>query len=493
MQAVGDAIGEMNTQFGLTGTELEKATEQMLKFAQINETDVTTSTQNAKAAIEAYNLSVQDLPSVLDAVTKAAQDTGLGVDQIYEAVIKGAPQIKAMNLDFATAAQLMGRFEQKGLDSSKALSYLARAQVNWAKDGKTMEQGLAELQKQLEGSSSETEKLTIASELFGTKGASFMLDAIERGALDFDTFSNSAANASGTVSTTFEGTLDPIDKATTAFNNLKIAGAEIATSLQTVLSPALDKIVTGLQNFSAWFSNLPPGIQQFIITVGLVVAAIGPLLIIFGQIATAIGALTPLIGILGTVFTALTGPIGIVVAAITGAIAIGIALYKNWDEIKTGLAIIFDAIKDKASKVFNSLVGIVKAPINTIIGLMNGMINALNRVKIPIPKIPDWVPVIGGKGGGSIGFNIPNIPQLATGAFVEAGNLFPAMVGEGRYDEAIIPLSDKVLGKLAEQLSRKLGAEQPVVNNINITNPKPVAADDSIRRELLRLQYLGVF
>ncbi|SCL88042.1 hypothetical protein [Sporanaerobacter sp. PP17-6a] len=75
-QAAGDAIGEVNTQFGLTGKALEDASSQMVKFGSINNTDVTTSTQNAKGAIEAFGLSTKDLGGVLDAVTATSQKLG---------------------------------------------------------------------------------------------------------------------------------------------------------------------------------------------------------------------------------------------------------------------------------------------------------------------------------------------------------------------------------------------------------------------------------
>jgi phage-related minor tail protein len=292
MQSVGDAIGEVNTQFGLTGKALEDAATQLIKFSTLNGTDVTTATQSAKAAIDAFGMSAQDLSKVLDTANAVGQQTGISMDSLFAALQRGAPQIKAMGLDFSTAAMMIGQMEQKGIDSSKAMSYLSKAQVQWAKDGKTMEQGLAELEKKLSSSKSETDKLALASELFGTKGAPFMLDAINRGALDFDTFSKAAQGAGDSVSKTFEGTLDPADKLTLAMNNLKLAGADLASAMQEALAPILDKLVVKLQEFSDWFSKLSPQQQDMILKIGALAAALGPAVIVTGKFVSAIGDIT---------------------------------------------------------------------------------------------------------------------------------------------------------------------------------------------------------
>lgn len=383
LQKVGDAIGEINTQFGFTDEKLEKASEQMIKFSEINGQDVTTSTIASKGAIEAFGLSANDLGNVLDSVTKTAQGTGVSTDKLFDSVVKGAPQLKALGLDFSQATEVMGRFEQKGLDSSKALSYMSKAQVTFAKEGKTLSQGLEDLVGKIQNSKSETEQLTLASQYFGTKGATFMLDAIKRGALDFKGFEDASKNAEGAVSQTFEGTLDPIDKFKVAMNNVKIAGADVATTLQSTLAPMADKLVAKLQNFSEWFKNLSPQTQEMIVKIALMTAAIGPLLIIGGKIAAGIGSIitlfstvsgaiavvttgaaaaTPAIGTLAAVFTALTGPVGIVIGVIAGLIAVGVLLYKNWDTIKekatqlgSWLGEKWNGIKEKTAETWNNM------------------------------------------------------------------------------------------------------------------------------------------
>ena len=431
MQSVGDAIGEVNTQFGQTGQALEKSTEMFLKFAQINGTDVSRSVQQAKGAIEAYGLSTDDLSDVLDAVTKAGQDTGLSVDAIFSAAVRGAPQIKAMGIEFADAAQMMGRFEQKGLDGEKALSYLAKAQVTWAKEGKTMQEGLAELQQKLADSTSETDRLSLASESFGTKGATFMLDAIERGALDLSDFGSAAEDAAGSVTTTFEATLDPIDKATVAFNNLKLVGADLGTSIQETLAPILDKLVELLQRLSDWFNGLSPTTQEWIVKIALLAAALGPVVLVAGQMISAFSKISGLISALGPIFTLLTGPVGLVVAAIAAAVAIGVTLWKNWDEIKEKLSDIWDSIKTTAETVWDGILQAIKWPINQIIKAINALIRGLNKISF---SIPDWVPFLGGK---SWGFDIAEIPLLAEGGIVTKPTL--AVLGE-RGPEVVAPL-----------------------------------------------------
>lgn len=357
IKTAGDAVGEVNTQFGLMGKELDEATTKFIKFANINGQDVSQSAINARQAIEAYGLSTKDLGGVLDAVTKAAQDTGQSTSVLFDKVTKGAPQIKALGLNFAQATKLVGRFEQKGLDSSKALSYLSKAQVTFAKDGKTLEQGLEEITKKIQNSKSETEALTAASQIFGSKGATFMVDAIKRGALSFEDLVNASQNAGGAVETTFDATLDPIDKATVAMNNLKLVGADLGGTIQEALAPVLEKIVGWLQKFATWFGGLSDKTKTTIVVIAGIVAAIGPLLIIIGQVVTAIGAISTAIGAAGGAMAILTGPIGIVIAAIAALIAIGVLLYKNWDKIKEAGGKLWGGIKDTFSKIGNHISG----------------------------------------------------------------------------------------------------------------------------------------
>lgn len=90
-------------------------------------------------------------------------------------------------------------------------------------------------------------------------------------------------------------------------------------------------LVGKIQEWVDWYNSLEDSQKQTIVTVGLIVAAIGPLLILIGQMATGIGALMTAVTSLGAVFTALSavgGPLLLTAAAI-GAIALVLAESKE--------------------------------------------------------------------------------------------------------------------------------------------------------------------
>lgn len=341
---VGSAVGEMNTQFGFMDDKLEKSSEYLLKFANINEADVSNSAINARKAIEAYNLTNEDFNSVLDSVTKTAQNTGQAVDSLFDKAIKGAPQIKQLGLSFNEGVALMGKFEQSGVDSGKAISYLSKASVVYAKDNKTLLQGLEETSNKINNATSQTEALQIATEIFGTKGASVMEDAIARGALNLDGLAESAANTSGVVGQTFEDTLDPIDRQQVALNNVKNAMAEFGAAIAEALAPVLNTLIPIIQKIAEVFTALPTPAKQFIVILGgliVLLTSLAPIITAIGVVG--VSALAPLIGI---------------IAGVAAAVTLVIAIFSNWGTITDWLSEKWEAFTQLISEIWSSIAGI---------------------------------------------------------------------------------------------------------------------------------------
>lgn len=413
---VGEAIGEVNTQLGFQGDELEAASKQAIQFAEINGQDITSSVVDAKQALSAYSLENKDFGMVLDTVTKVAQDTGQATSDLFKKATEGAPQIKALGLSFQDGVTLMGNFEKAGVDSSGALSSLSKASVVYAKDGKSLSEGLDGTIKSIKGAKSETEALTIASEVFGTKGAVRMVDAIQRGTFSLDEFGKASEDSAGKVSSTYEDTLDPIDELTVAQNNLTMTMADFGGTLAEVLAPMLQTISDLLKGVSSFFAGLSPEMQQMIIVVGGLAAGfmvLSPFLVSIITLFTSIGGLFAGGGLLagvGTFFTGTLLPALPIIAAVAAAIGAAILIFKNWGTITdwisekwsqfTGfLSDLWNGIKNTAENVWNGLKAFFQTTvgqialfiINPIAGLVNIIAQNWEAIKKGASSAWTWI------------------------------------------------------------------------------------------------------
>lgn len=467
LQTVGEAIGEVNTQFGFMDKQLEDSTNYLLQYAEINDTDVSQSAISARQAIEAYGLKYTDLNSVLDVTTKTAQDTGQSVDDLMQKAIDGAPQIKQLGLSFGEGVTLMGKFEQSGVDSGAALSSLSKATVAYAKDGKSLSEGLGELQDKIKNASSETEAINAAAEIFGTKGGPRMADAIRRGTLNLEDLAKIASESNGAVGETFEATQDPIDKSNQAMNNAKLALADVGESIQISLLPFFEMAIDALKSFKSWWDSLDQGTKNWIITIAGVAAAVGPVLVVLGTLMSSVTKIINGIRAVQAVWTGLTtllaaNPFILVIAGIALLIAGLVMAYKKFEWFRDGVNGTLNFIKDVFVGTFNAIGSIVKESINWLIGMINEFIGLANRI-----KIPKGIPIVGGKG-----INIAKIPYLATGGHVLNGQAIvgeagPELLTSNNGKTTVTPLSDE---EKRQGINGKINGNTSVSQTINIGN-----------------------
>jgi len=394
---LGQALGSLNQQFGFSGDKLTGYGTQLMQFAEINNTDVKSSVDNAKSAIETYGLSYDDLGSVLDTVTAVSQKTGVSVDDLMTKAVEGAPQIKALGLSFGEGTELLGKFEQAGVDSSGALSSLSKANIVYAKDGKTLQEGLKGTIDSIKGAKSQTEALTIASEVFGTKGATRMVDAIQRGTFNLDELGGAAEKSSGTVKKTFDSTVDPIDKQAVALQSAKLSFSELGATIAEGLQPILDALIPILKSLGKTFSSMPTGMKTFVVVLGALLVAFTALAPFIAAIITIFSALSGAVVAAGGGMAFLAGTllpiIGVAVAVIAVIAAIVLAI-KNWGSIVEWLKGVWSSISPFFSSIFGFLASIFSGfqPVldvfvsffqNTVTNVMtifNGIVSVLQGI-----------------------------------------------------------------------------------------------------------------
>ena len=204
---------------------------------------------------------------------------------------------------------------------------------------------------------------------------------------------------------------------TTVWNTIKSVSSTVWDAIVSIVTVIINRFKTGI-------SNIFNAIKSVITTVWDTIKSVS-----------------------STVWNAISGTISGIIDGISSTVS------SVFNTIKSTISGVWNSIKSSTSSIWGGIVRAVKAPINSIIGMINGMINAINGISIKFPKVPDWIPGIGGKGGGSIGFNIPNVPSLATGGVVHEPTL--AMVGDaGKGNPEIVAPQKMISSIIAQELGK---------------------------------------
>lgn len=316
----------------------------------------------------------------------------------------------------------------------------------------------------------EVELLPLANELTG-----FLTDIFQE--IDLSGLGEGLMGLISTVTTTLGPAVQPL---LDLFGSL--FSADTFSSLGGVLTGLqgpLQSLATFLQPIILAFSQMAQNVFPVFVAVGQTVAgaisqifqALSPLMAPLQQLAMSIfPAISAVLGAVGQAFINL---VNVVMPPITGLISFLMPAFQglltilqnvinfitniftaNWSAAWQNVTNIFGTI-------WGGIVGLVKGPINAVIGIINSAIGAINSISV---TIPDWVPLVGGQ---TLGFNIPQIPMLATGGTVEQPML--AVVGDA--PETIVPHGNTprnraLLGEAAAGVGASIGG---TVVNFNVT------------------------
>ena len=161
--------------------------------------------------------------------------------------------------------------------------------------------------------------------------------------------------------------------------------------------------------------------------------------------------------IIGGILQALGGVLDFITGVFTG----------NWSLAWQGICDIFGGI-------WNTILGVVKGVVNGVIVVINTLISAIYGVVAAVVNgIGSIVSGIGNALGMDIGFSIPEtapqIPFLAEGAKVTSATT--AVIGEGKDDEAVLPLNNAVFSEIARGINNNqpVQSQAPIQNDYSVT------------------------
>lgn len=397
----------------------------------------------------------------------------------------------------------------------------------WKRSGGNQKELFHSIAKELSNVSGEQEKAAMVSQIFGSLGEDAgykVIEAMGKASIETEGIKTTFSDVNGAAAD-LKGTLEETITMQSAMNTMKSAIAEVGE----ILAPYIYQFAEFVKQFAEWFKTLDDGSKQALVTVGLVLMAIGPLLMVIGQVGMGISTLMMAVGNFQLGWLKLVGffaknPFLLVIAGLALLVGALVLAYNKVEWFRNGVNAFFNGIKDVGVMAFNFLAGFIgtslggglqnvqnfvtavkqilsglidfvagvftgnwsrawngvknifggifsgiaamaKAPINTMIGLINGFLGGLNRI-----KIPKWVPKVGGRG-----FNIPQIPYLAEGGHLINGQ---AIVGEAGPEllkvangkTTVTPLSEA--DKKDKSVPKQITVEQHIhIGQVDANNP----------------------
>lgn len=297
-----------------------------------------------------------------------------------------------------------------------------------------------------------------------------------KGKIDFQTFSDAAASAAGTVATEMGttvpgafanlkasigriganlldgvfGKLGPlIQAATKALGPMEDMAKGLGSAIGDVLGPAIDR-VTG------WLTKLGEGAGGITGKLSGMSGVIAPVAAAFGALGLGgVGPLLTKIPILGEAFGGLAnslgligGPVGVAVAALGGLIATTprlksafgaqlSALFQNLKNTLSGMGPAFETFKKTLSLAFKdvgpSLIGSLESVINSVGAIFQQLIGVIPQIVEPLltgfgqmaPAIGQTLTAIASAISEVIALLVPLVPQIITPLMQVFSSLIP--------------------------------------------------------------------
>ena len=520
----GDFVQNLNTRMGLVGDELEAVGTRVAALGELTGSAI--DLDSLTGALNQFGISGEDAAEVMDYLWGVSQSTGIGFDDLTKIIEANAPALQALGFSFEEAANMAGLLDRAGLDANGTMGKLSKALVELAQPGESAEDAFHRVVGQIGDyieAGDEAAALDLATQIFGTRGATQFVAAVESGALSLEELEDAALGAGDGILGTYEATMDWPEqwellknKAKEALEPLGGALMEGATKAMEALSEAFDEIDpavfeelgTALGDVLAGAVDILSGAIQFLVENKEPLGEFFSFWIdgitgVIEWIANIIVTVTDFCEAVPVKFEELKAKVSEIWENIKTKVSETVESIKTkitttWDNIKskvsevvesvkTKVSTTFDTLKSKVSTTWESIKTAITDPINKA---KEAVKNAIDKIKgffnfsVSWPHIP--VPHFGiSPSGWSVGDLLKGvIPHLsvtwaATGGIIQGPTLYGVGVGE-RGPELVWPSYSPYLERYADALAGAMGGG----GNTYIIDGSAVAADAQLAAAL---------
>ena len=453
LEALRDKAREMGSKTKFSASEAASAMEYMamagwktgdmlggiegiMNLAAASGEDLATTSDIVTDALTAFGLSAEDSGHFADILAAASSNANTNVSMMGETFKYCAPIAGALGFSAEDTAEAIGLMANAGIKSTqagtalrtimnnmtgevkisgKAIGDVTIATTNADGSMRDLSDILADCRTAFSGLS-ESEKAQAAETLVGKNAMSGFLALMNAAPEDIDKLSKAIDNCDGTAESMAATMQDNLAGQLTI---LKSQLEELAISFGEILMPAIRSIVSHIQGFIDKLNGMDESQKKAIITIGLVVAAIGPLLVIIGTVISKVGvamqgfvklagafnkikaaasAGTGIFGKLGAAIGGVSAPVLAVVAVIAVLVAAFVHLWNTnegfreailgtWEKIKTTVSNFVEGIRERLAALgisFSDIAETIKAIWNGLCAVLapifEGAFNAIANV-----------------------------------------------------------------------------------------------------------------
>ena len=455
LDALRDKAREMGAKTKFSATEAAAAMEYMamagwktedmlggiegiMNLAAASGEDLATTSDIVTDALTAFGMSADDSAHFADILAAASSNANTNVSMMGETFKYCAPIAGALGFSAEDTAQAIGLMANAGIKSTQAGTALRTIMNNLAGEVKITGSALGEVTiatTNADGSMrdlsdilsdcrgafsqlSESEQAAAAEALVGKNAMSGFLALMNAGEGDIEKLSSAIDSCSDTFVKTVDGAIIPMSQALEEgvewieeYNGvsekmaavmqdnlggqltiLKSQIQELAISFGEMLMPAIRAIVSRVQAFVDKLNSMSESQRKAVLTIGLVIAALGPLLVILGTVISKVG-----VAMQGFVKLA-TGvkKLGVAVKAGTGIFGkLGAALGGISAPVLTVIAVIavlvaaFKHLWDTNESFRNAITAIWNGIVSKIQAFCQGIVDRLNALGFEFGSIVD--------------------------------------------------------------------------------------------------------
>ena len=399
--------------------------EGIMSLAAASGEDLATTSDIVTDALTAFGLSAQDSSHFADILAAASSNANTNVRMMGETFKYCAPIAGALGFSAEDVAEAIGLMANAGIKSTQAGTALRTIMNNLSGEVKITGAALGEVTiatTNADGSMrdlsdiladcrgafsqlSESERAQAAEALVGKNAMSGFLALMNAAPEDIEKLSTAIDNCDGTAAQMAETMQDNLAGQLTI---LKSQLEELAISFGEMLMPAIRAIVSKIQAFVDKLNGMSESQRKAILTIGLIVAALGPLLVIIGTLISKVGvamqgfvklatgvkklgvavkAGTGVFGKLGAALGGISGP----VLAIIAVIAVLVAAFKHlWDtneEFRNAITDIWEGIVSKIQAFCQGIVDRLNAlgfDFGSIVDVLKSLWDGLCQFLAPV-------------------------------------------------------------------------------------------------------------